>query len=216
MARETTSKLEPGKRRDREDRTLHARKKGRTMATELSEKVDFQDEALQLEENVLGSQTNYNSIHTILKCLHQEDEMENEKIIAAVALCRIFCKLMARGSLGKPKESSGNEVTIIQWLRERLHDCEQGLLRMLKSKSIRTQSTALTILMRLLKEQASHLNQSADIIWQGGLFWQLIQSLVEAEIFDEIRNEFVENYIVKYEDVRFYTLACLAYVPMPL
>ena len=217
MARENTSNPEPGEKRRRKDGTLHARKKSRTAATISYKNIELQDEALQLEEKILESRTNYNSIQTLLKYLQQENELKNEKTIAAVALCRIFCKLMARGSLSKLQESSSNELVIMQWLRERLLDYEQGLLRMLKSKSIGTQSIALTVLMRLLKDEASYLNQSADnLCWQEGIFWQLVQTLIEEEVVEETRTEFVERYVVKYEDVRYHTFACLAYVLEPI
>ena len=215
MVRESTSNLETGDKRRRKDGIHHARKKSRTVATVSHENIELQDKALQLEEKILESRTNYNSIHTLLKCLQQEDELKNEKQIAAVALCRIFCKLMARGSLSKLQESSSDEVMIMQWLRERLHDYEQGLLRMLRSNNIGTQSIALTVLMQLFKDEASHLNQSAHMLWQEGIFWQLVQTLIEEEVVEEVRTEFVERYVVKYEDVRYYTFACLAYVPKP-
>ena len=215
MAGDTTRRLKPGEKRVRKDEAFHARKKSRTAPTVLPGKVDFQDEALQLEEKILESRTNYNSIHTLLEYLQREDGVEQERVIAAVALCRVFCRLMARGSLGKLQEGSGNEVTIMQWLRERLHDYEQELLRVLRSQEFGAQSTALTVLMRLVKEKASHLNQSVDTSWQDGLFGQLVRTFIEDEIAEETRTEFVDKYVAKYEDVRFYTFACLAYVPEP-
>ena len=185
------------------------------MGTVSPEEVDFQDQALQLEDKILQSRTNYNSIHTLLAYVQQNDGAETERIIAAVALCRVFCSLMARGSFSKLRENSGNEVTIMQWLRERLHDYEQGLLRMLRTKNIGTQSTTLTVLMRLVKEKASHSNQSEDAFWQGGLFGQLVQTLIEEEVTEETRTAFVQKYVEEYEDVRFHTFACLAYVSKP-
>ena len=185
------------------------------MGTVSPEQVDFQDQALQLEDKILQSRTNYNSIHTLLAYVQQKDGAETDRIIAAVALCRVFCRLMARGSFSKLRGNSGNEVTIMQWLRERLHDYEQGLLRMLRTKNTGTQSTTLTVLMRLVKEKASHSNQSEDAVWQGGLFGQLVQTLIEEEVTEETRTAFVQKYVEEYEDVRFHTFACLAYVSKP-
>lgn len=213
MARDATPRLEPGKKRKRKDELLHARKKSRTVRTISPEKADFQDQALQLVDKILSSRTNYNSIHTLLENLHNDNKTENERLVAAVALCRVFCGLMAGGSLSRLRESSCNESTIMQWLRERLQDYEQGLLRMLRTDNIGTQSAALTVLVRLVKEKASHLNQSGDATLHDGLFGKLVQTLIAEEVFEEIRAEFVENFARKYEDIRFYTFACLAYVP---
>ena len=185
------------------------------MGTVSPEEVDFQDQALQLEDKILQSRTNYNSIHTLLAYVQQNDGAEMERIIAAVALCRVFCRLMARGSFSKLRENSGNEFTIMQWLRERLHDYEQCLLRMLRTKNTGTQSTTLTVLMRLVKEKASHSNQSEDAVWQGGLFGQLVQTVIQEEVAEETRIAFVQKYVEEYEDVRFHTFACLAYVSKP-
>lgn len=215
MPRDTMPRLEPGKRRRWNDELLHARKKSRTIGTISPEKTDFQDKALQLVEKILGSRTNYNSIHTLLEYVQNDDKAENERLVAAVALCRVFCRLMAGGSLSRLRENSYNESMIVQWLRERLQDYEQGLLRMLRTRNIGTQSAALTVLVRLVKEKASHLNQSEDATWHDGLFGQLVQTLIAEEVFEEVRAEFVEKYARKHEDIRFYTFACLACVPKP-
>ena len=213
MAWATTSGLEPGKKRKRKDVTFHASKKSRTGAVGALQEVDFQDHVLQLEEKILESRTNYNSIHTLLEYLQEHDGTEDEGIIAAVALCRVFCRLMAGGNLSKPRERSGSEATIMQWLRERMHDYEQALLRMLRNKNIRQQSAALTVVMRLIKEHSSHLNQSEDAVLQGDLFGQLVSTLIEEKVAEETRAEFTEKYVEKYNDVRYYTFTSLAYVP---
>lgn len=216
MARATRSGLEPGKKRKRKDEIPHASKKSRTAAVDSPQEVDFKNQALQLEEKILESRTNFNSIHTLLKYLQNDDGVEDEDIIAAVALYRVFSRLMARGDLNKPRERSGNEATIVQWLKERMYDYERGLFRMLKNVNIGKQSTALTLIMRLVKEKVSHLNRSEDAIWQNDLFGQLVQTLIEEQVAEETRAEFVETYIENYDDIRYYTFACLGYVPSPL
>lgn len=215
MAENTTSRSEPRKKRKRKDETSHAIKKSRKVAVASPGAADFQAQALQLEEEILESRTNYNSIHTLLEYLQQSSRAENEKIIVAVALFRVFCRLMAGGNLAKRRESSGNEATIVEWLRERLQDYEQGLLRMLKNDNIGTQSTALTLVVRLVKADASYLNQSEDAISQDSLFGQLVRTLIEEGVADEIRAEFVDKYVNNYDDVRYYTFASLAYVLSP-
>ncbi len=210
MAGTITSGLEPGKKRKRKDEAPYASKKSRMVVVDSPLKVDFQDQALQLEKEILESRTHYNSIHTLLKHLQENDGAENENIVAAVALCRVFCRLMAGGNLSKFPKSSGNEATILQWLRERLQDYEQGLLRMLANKNVANQRTALTVVVRIVREKALHLNLSEDAVWQNGLFGKLVQTLIEEEIAEETRAEFVEKYVERYDDIRYYTFACLA------
>lgn len=215
MAKATTSRVEPGKKRKRKDETFRISKKSRTVTVDSPREVDFQDQALQLEEKIFQSRTNYNNIHTLLQYLQEKVGALDEDIVAAVTLCRVFCRLMAGGNLSKLREGSGNEATIVQWLRERLQDYEQGLLRLLRNGGTGKQSTALTVVMRLVKEKALHLNQSEDAVWQNGLFGKLVQTLIEENVAEETRTEFVEKYVEKYDDVRYYTFACLAYVSSP-
>lgn len=210
MAKATTSRVEPGKKRKRNDETFRISKKSRTVTVDSPREVDFQDQALQLEEKIFQSRTNYNNIHTLLQYLQEKVGALDEDIVAAVTLCRVFCRLMAGGNLSKLREGSGNEATIVQWLRERLQDYEQGLLRLLRNGGNGKQSTALTVVMRLVKEKALHLNQSEDAFWQNGLFGKLVQTLIEENVAEETRTEFVEKYVEKYDDVRYYTFACLA------
>lgn len=213
MARATTSGLQLGRKRKREDEVSRASKKSRTAVVDSPQEVDFQDQALQLEEEILESRTNYNNIHTLLEYLQESGGAEGDDIVAAVALCRVFCRLMAAGNMVKLRESHENEATIVQWLKERLEDYEQGLLQMLRNENISKQSTALTIIVRLVKEKASHLIQSEDAVWQNGLFGKLVQVLIKEEVATDTRTEFAEKYVEKYGDVRYYTFACLAYVP---
>ena len=215
MARPIASLLGSGKKRKQEDEILHFPKRSRISAMGSPREVEFRDYALQLEENILQSRSNYNSIHTLLEFLQESDRAKNEDTIAAVALCRVFSRLLGGGTLKKPQAKSSSEATIAQWLREKLRDYEQALLRMLKNENTGKQSIALTVVVQLVKEKASHLYQSEDSIWQNGLFGQLVQTLIEEEVAEETRAEFVAKYVERYDDVRYYTFACLAYVPSP-
>lgn len=212
MVRDTTSDFEHEKKRKRRDGAFHASKKHRTAVVDSPQEVNFQDQALQIEEEILESQTNYNSIYTLLKYLQKDGAVGDEDVVAAVALFRVFCRLMAGGKLNKLQKTPVNEATIVQWLRDRLHDFEMGLLLMLGNEKFDKQSTALTVIMRLVKEKALHLNQSEDAVWQKGLLGQLVQILIEKDVAEETRAEFVEKYVQKFDDVRYYTFACLAYV----
>ena len=215
MVRPIASLLGSGKKRKRDDEAYHFPKRSQTSAMGSPREVEFHDYALQLEENILQSRSNYNSIHTLLEFLQEGDGAKNEDTIAAVALCRVFSRLLGGGTLRKPQEKSSSEAMIAQWLREKLRDYEQALLRMLKNENTSKQSIALTVVVQLVKEKASHLYQSEDAIWQNGLFGQLVQTLIEEEVAEETKAEFVAKYVERYDDVRYYTFACLAYVPSP-
>ena len=207
-----TNVQDPAKKRKSKDPPSVSSKRKRVASKESSEESDLQDDVLRLEEKILESRNNYNSIHALLDYLRSSDHGSEKNVLAAVALCRVFCRLMASGSLSKHKEKAGNENTIAQWLGERLQDYENELLKMLKEPDVERQNTALTLLMRLVKEQAAHLNNPKESIWRDGIFGKLVHKLLEDGVVEGTRTEFVKKYVEKYDDVRYYTFALLAYV----
>jgi U3 small nucleolar RNA-associated protein 19 len=176
-----------------------------------SQELDIEDGILGLEGKILESRSNYNSIRTLLEYMRSSSvSAENNDVLAAVALCRVFCRLMVAGSLAKSQQSSDNEVTIVQWLKERLKEYENNLLRMLCCVEVGRNNTALTLLMRLVKEEALHLNKSEEAIWRDGIFPKIIQRLLEENVAMQIRLEFAGKYLEENADVRHYTFARLA------
>ena len=207
-----TNGLDPVKKRKRKDAPCENSKRKRVASKESSEESDLQDDILSLEEKILESRNNFNSIHTLLDYLRSSNYGSEKNVLAAVALCRVFCRLMAGGSLNRHREKAGNENTIAQWLGERLQDYENELLKTLKEPDVGKGSTALTLLMRLVKEEAAHLDNLKESIWRDGIFGKLVHKLLEDEVVEETRAGFVEKYVEKYDDVRYYTFALLAYV----
>ncbi len=180
-----------------------------------SPKRDYQSEILLLESKILESRKNYNGISTLLEYLRGEYAGLEQDVVAPVALCRIFCKLMATGSLSKTNNSSDNESTIVQWLKERLQDYRSALLTWLGLQDPVKQITAITLLMRVMKEEAKHLHVSEHATWSSG-FQDMISSLVEIDAASGARVEFIEKYVEEFDDIRYYTFARLAYVSSSL
>ena len=202
--------LEPGKKRKRKDGEPGILKKSRRAPK--AQEADLQEDILGLEQKILESRTNYNSIHTLLDYIRVEVSADEKDVLAAVALCRVFCRLMAAGNLNKPQDKASNEATIVQWLKGKLQEYEHELLKLLKNEVIGRQSTALTLLMRLFKEEATHLDKPDEAIWRDGLFERLLRTVVEDDVGEDTRTEFMEKYVEEYDDVRYYTFARLAYV----
>jgi U3 small nucleolar RNA-associated protein 19 len=202
--------LKPGKKRKRKDEEPGLSKKRRRAPK--AQEADLQEDILGLEQKILESRTNYNSIHTLLDYIRVEASAGDKDVLAAVALCRVFCRLMAAGNLNKPQDKASNEATIVQWLKGKLQEYEDELLKLLENEDTGRQSTALTLLMRLFKEEATHLGKSDDAIWRDGLFERLLRTMVNDGVAEDTRASFVEKYVEEYDDVRYYTFARLAYV----
>ena len=200
------------KKRKRDSSAPHetTRSKKRVVGQGSEHEIDIESEILLLENQILESRKHYNSIVRLLQFLDKHDAQDQRDIAASVALCRIFCRLMAAGSLTKSREMTDNEVLIVKWLKEQLTNYEASMLVMLYSEDLGKQGTALTLLMRLMKEQAEHLNLQDDSIWRHGIFASVLRSLIGSHPADDRRAEFVEKNLSKYDDIRHYTFALIA------
>ena len=170
-----------------------------------TETPDIHSEVLLLESQIVGSRLHYNHITTLLEYASSKNGSDERDVVAAVALCRVFCKLMVQGSLVHSPQASENEITITKWLLQRYQDYQKTLFDLLSSEAPR-QSTALTLIMRLLKDEATYLKVGDLAIWQSGIFPRLIAALSESGQAQEARVEFAEKYLEQYHDVRYYCL----------
>jgi len=199
--------VEKKRKRDSGAPSETRRVKRRVTGIESDHEADIQSEILLLENQILESRKHYNSIVTLLGYSKEHDAEDQRNIAAAVALCRVFCRLMAAGRLTKSRETADDEVIIVQWLKKQIREYEASTLVMLFSEDISRQSTALTLLMRLMREQANYLKLQDDSIWRNGIFTEILQALVGTSAADDRRTEFVEKYLVKYDDIRYHTFA---------
>ncbi|SLM40717.1 Nucleolar complex protein 4 [Lasallia pustulata] len=198
------------KRKRSEETPSKPRNKRRTVVDSPSQKDDIETHLLELETQISESRRYYNNIVTLLVYLRDDSSEDRTDLAAAVALCRVFCRLLAAGSLTKSRDAPENEVTIVEWLKSRFQEYTEALLDTVVKEDSFKQSTSLTLLMRLVKESAVYLKPGEDSTWRHGLFTEVLRRLLEAESGDMIRAEFVEKYVEEYDDVRFYTFAALA------
>ncbi len=142
--------------------------------------------------------------------MQNEDDSSEMCFLAAVALCRTFCRLIVAGNLKRSRESSGDEATIVQWLRDRLLDYRISLQVWLTTDNIKKKNTALTLLLRVFKEEAKS-STSEDQIWRGGPLKVIIRCLItDAE--DNSGAALLKKYIDENDDIRYHTFSEFAYV----
>lgn len=165
---------------------------------------------LQLEAQILESRRHYNNIVTLISIASPKNGDTEATVLAAVSLCRIYCRLLVGGSLTKRKTTSEAELVIVQWLKERLNEYVDLLLEYLRSDTVEAQTTALTLLMRLVKEE---VNQQGASAWEKGIFLQIVAVVLgTGRQSDSLRQEFRVKYFGNFDDVRFYTLERIPYV----
>ena len=191
---------------------------GKRKRVDVQATEDAHSAILLLEEQILESRRNYNKIVTLQDHARKQDSQQESThaTLAAVALCRVFCKMMALGYLSEARRTPENETAIVQWLNERYTDYKDTLLEAFSEGDVNRQSTALTLLMRLVKAEAEHLEFSEESIWRSGTFARVLKELIYSEIAAEARVEFIQKYVEAFDDVRFYAFGRLRLVPDPL
>ncbi|KAK7941248.1 uncharacterized protein PG986_013635 [Apiospora aurea] len=165
-----------------------------------------QAEILLLENGILESKKNYNNITRLLDLARNKKDGESS-LVATVALCRVFLRLLAQGSMSKKADQSEKETIVIQWLKDRLVDYEGVLIDALAEED--TESTALTLAMRVLKAEGQYRDNKDEYSFPE----PFLKDIVHAIIFDgseDLREEFCEKYLGENCDVRYYAFKAMS------
>ncbi|KAF2847903.1 CBF-domain-containing protein [Plenodomus tracheiphilus IPT5] len=190
-------KRDPSKPERRESKSKSRRK------SPSNDGDDVQTDIALLEAKILESRKHYNNIATLLQLARQSEPESDAPILAAVALCRVFSRLLATGDMVKPKGMGEAEAVVVSWLRERYREFMDILLdEFLSSEHPPKQSVALTLAMRLVKEESK---AEKDYKLKNGPLPRLVQILLALPVDDLNRDEFVEKYFKQYDDIRFQT-----------
>jgi U3 small nucleolar RNA-associated protein 19 len=164
---------------------------------------DIQEQVLALEAEILESKKHYNNIPKLIKILETEDA-----VIAAIALCRVFSRLMASGEMTKQPKASEKELVVVAWLKERYLEYKNGLLELLESPEVAP--TIFALCLRLLKSEGQHFKNGQDYAFPTRFLTDIVRTLLTAEDAEEVRKEFSEKYVEENDDVRYYTLEAIA------
>ncbi|KAL7819621.1 CBF domain-containing protein [Trichoderma gracile] len=157
---------------------------------------------LLMEQGILESKKNYNDIATLQNIASRYEDGEEESTLAAVALCRIFLRLLVQGSLIAKKGLSEKDTVVVGWLKDQFAQYKSLLLQMLADEDLA--ATALTLCMRLLKAEGEHLYDKEEYTFP----YAFLESIVEVLIMsgsEDVRKAFLESYVEQYDDIRYYT-----------
>lgn len=188
-----------GKKRKRTDKPTT--KRSQITKAEPSDEASIEDEVLELEAQILESRKHYNNIPRLISLAKEGRTITSATTLPAVALCRIYCRLFANGSLSKSKTESESEAVIAKWLRARLDEYFQLLGDSIQEGDEGVQVTALTLAMRLVKED---VNQDGQSQWQRGIFPGIVSAVLRAG--EAAQEDFSERYFSQFDDVRVYAL----------
>ncbi|PTB46715.1 uncharacterized protein TrAFT101_003843 [Trichoderma asperellum] len=157
---------------------------------------------LLMEQGILESKKNYNDIAKLLSIASRYEDAEEESTLAAVALCRIFLRLLAQGSLVAKKNLSEKESVVFGWLKDQYSQYKALLQDMLKDEDLAV--TALTLSMRTLKAEGEHLHNKEEYTFPQAFLEGIVAVLITSDS-DEARKAFLESYVEEYDDIRYYT-----------
>lgn len=213
-AEEKTSKrkrpntTEPPKKRARFESTSTSSDNGQDGdGDDADDGDDPQAKILLLETAILESKRNYNNITTLLHIARDQDKDEDKALLATVALCRVFIRLLAAGSLHRKKNLAEKDVILVHWLRDRLAEYHEVLLSFLTNDDHAL--TALTLSMRLLKAHGQYPYRDADEhSFPKALLRDIVAALCRPGA-DQVRREFVEKFVDEYDDIRLYTFKAI-------
>lgn len=168
---------------------------------------DTQAQILELESQILESPDYYGNITTLQKHIAKSEKQPETATLAAVALCRVFCRLIASEALVRRKEASDKDAQTVQMLRQFLREYVQGMSAWIAGSDDARESTALTLLMRVAKEEVSQEPKRAEQAWRTSqsVFTMILKTLMENNEAEGARQEFVEKFVEEQDDVRFYT-----------
>lgn len=186
-------------KRKRDVTTTAPNKKSR--ASPDAEMEDSGAEVLLLEQGILESRKNYNDITKLLGMVSDSEDGELS-MLAAVALCRIFVRLLAQGSLTLKKKSSEKEATVVKWLRTQLGEYQSSLVAIMQEDEVT--SNHLKLCMTLLKAEGDHYNGVGDYQFPHGFLNNIITTLVTKENEEGIK-AYIEEYVEEHDDIRYFT-----------
>jgi U3 small nucleolar RNA-associated protein 19 len=173
-----------------------------------SSEEDGQAHILLMENEIFESKKHYNNIPKLIKLVQPKENVFDESIIAAISLCRAFSRLMASGDMSKKAETTEKEMVVVLWLKERYIEYKNALLMLFQVQE--AASTVLTLSMRVLKSEGTHMKNGQDYNFPSRFLTDLVRTLLSLEDGEDIRAEFAEKFVEEYDDVRFYTFEAIA------
>lgn len=204
----STEKMTGVKRKRSSVKEEKSGSKKRVLKKEKSpEGEDMQATILQLEAQILESRRHYNNLATLIQVAKEHESNHESAILAAVALCRIFSRLMSGGDMTKSKGMPEAEIVIVQWLKERYKEYHTLLVEeYMTSSNAATQSVGLTLLMRLVKEESKG---QKEYNWKHGPLSRIVEKLLFLPEEDSLLDEYAEKFFKTCDDIRFWTFQAI-------
>ncbi|OAA42603.1 CCAAT-binding factor [Metarhizium rileyi] len=166
------------------------------------ESEDPNAKILLLEQGILESKKNYNDITVLLSTASEYENDEPESLLAAVALCRVFVRLLAQRSLTIKKSLSEKEAVVVSWLKDQLFQYKSLLMNLLRQDELAV--TALTLSMRLLKAEGEFLHSNEEYLFPTAFLEDIVKAVLLSDN-EDIRHAYIEDFAEQFDDIRYFT-----------
>ncbi|KAM4055002.1 CBF/Mak21 family protein [Hirsutella rhossiliensis] len=176
-----------------------AKRRRSSGADEGDNETDPSAKILLMEQGILESKKNYNDIGVLLTTAKNGGD---ESMLATVALCRVFLRLLAQGSLASKKSQSEKDGVVVGWLRDRLSQYKQLLLRLLADQDLAV--TALTLCMRILKAVGEHWSDKDEYSFPTPFLEDMVRTILMSD-GEDVRRAYIEEFAEQHDDIRYYT-----------
>lgn len=191
--------MEPSKRKRTSGEGEKPVKKRRSSS---DDSEDPNSRILLMEQGILESRKNYNDITVLLGTMSEHEGGSEESMLAAVALCRVFVRLLAQGSLVPRKSLSEKDMVVVGWLKEQFGLYKTALLSFFQHEQLAM--TALTLCMRVLKAEGEYMYDNEEYKFPTAFLLGIVSTLLEADD-EDVKQAYIEEYAEQYDDIRYYT-----------
>ena len=194
------------KRKTIDTARCHSSTKRRAVASVPFEKVEKQIH--ELEDEIALTDGSPNNIAILLSMFDLQRPDEPINVILALTLCRVFSRLIAAGCVSDATSISKDDPAPRKWhMQEKYAEYQNSMVKLLQSGGPSMQITALRLIMRILKEEAQHLDNS---LWASSTFKDLLTAILTMRDGGHVRSTYVEEFMNRFRDCAYYILDFLA------
>ncbi|QIW97959.1 hypothetical protein AMS68_003477 [Peltaster fructicola] len=186
---------QPDRKRKRLDAVSAAKSTKPRKAAKL-EGGDVKSRILQCEQDSLSAEKRHDALTELTTIINDGTQKTTAVVLAAVTLCRTFCRLIASEE--------------IQQSRSQLKNFTQTLISWIGDPDATLENAAVTLLMRIVKEEVLQDSVRAEQAWRAtSNFANLVKALLTTSEAEGGRAIFVEKYVEEFDDVRYHTLVAI-------
>jgi U3 small nucleolar RNA-associated protein 19 len=173
-----------------------------------SEEDDAGSRILLLEKGILESKKNYNDITVLLDLMNEHRSGNPDSMLAAVALCRVFIRMLAQDAFSAKKNASEKDLVVSGWLKNQFALFKASLLTFLQSDELSI--TSLTLCMRVLKAEGERKHENEDYSFPSALLQDIVKEILQSDD-EDLCGSFLEEYVEQFDDIRFHTFKSVKY-----